>query len=107
MPVLHGKNDTAGDYESSAFFIRHDPSSNEFLFFGDVSPDILVLAGGSFQDTLHPLNHFHRVFVAVWPTKHASYLSPKHLVDELAALGAKVPVVLTDISVGEFGDGLT
>ncbi|KAI0306731.1 cAMP phosphodiesterases class-II-domain-containing protein [Multifurca ochricompacta] len=42
MPVLHGKNDTLGDYESSAFFIRYDPSGKEFLFFGDVSPDSLT-----------------------------------------------------------------
>ena len=26
MPVSHGKYDTLGDYESTAFFIRHDPT---------------------------------------------------------------------------------
>src|SRR6266566_2851510 len=41
MPVWHGKNDTLGDYESTAFFIRHDLTGQEFLFFGDVSPDSL------------------------------------------------------------------
>ncbi|KAI0252261.1 cAMP phosphodiesterases class-II-domain-containing protein [Lactifluus subvellereus] len=100
MPVLHGKNDTAGDYESSAFFIRHDPSGKEFLFFGGVSPDSLVLAAGGadpltiavwraaapkIPDTLST------IFIECsWPSGRPNallygHLSPEHLVDELAA----------------------
>ena len=33
---------STGAYESTAFFIRHDPSEQEFLFFGDVEPDSLA-----------------------------------------------------------------
>ncbi|KAI0256525.1 cAMP phosphodiesterases class-II-domain-containing protein [Lactifluus subvellereus] len=103
MPVLHGKNDTAGDYESSAFFIHHDPSGKEFLFFGDVSPDSLVLAGAD------PLtiavwraaapkipDALSTIFIECsWPSGRPNallygHLSPEHLVDELAALAAEV-----------------
>ncbi len=29
-------------YYSSAFFIRHEPSTQEFLFFGDLEPDVVA-----------------------------------------------------------------
>jgi 3',5'-cyclic-nucleotide phosphodiesterase len=107
MPVLHGKNDTLGDYESSAFFIRHDPTGQEFLFFGDVSPDSLV-AGGPSSKT-KPKNiavwraaaskipaALSAVFIECsWPSGRPDellygHLSPEHLVDELAALAEQV-----------------
>jgi len=100
MPVLHGKNDTLGDYESSAFFIRHDPSGQEFLFFGDVSPDSLAskpqtiavwrAAAPKIPATLST------IFIECsWPAgrpDHLLYghLSPEHLVDELAVLADEV-----------------
>ena len=106
MPVLHGKNDTLGDYESSAFFIRHDPTSQEFLFFGDVSPDSLV-AGPSSKTK--PKNiavwraaapkipaALSAVFIECsWPSGRPDellygHLSPEHLVDELVALAEQV-----------------
>jgi cAMP phosphodiesterase len=41
MPVSHGTCEQAdgGVYESSAYFIRNDRTTREFLFFGDVEPD--------------------------------------------------------------------
>jgi cAMP phosphodiesterases class-II len=103
MPVWHGKNDTLGDYESTAFFIRHDPTRQEFLFFGDVSPDSLCeesskpqtisvwrAAAPKIPSTLSA------IFIECsWPSGRPDeqlygHLSPEHLVDELAALAAAV-----------------
>jgi cAMP phosphodiesterases class-II len=112
MPVLHGKNETAGDYTSSAFFIRHDPTHKEFLFFGDVSPDSLVLADDAHSGTAAaaaPLtiavwrvaalkipDTLSTIFIECsWPSGRPDellygHLSPEHLVDELVALAAEV-----------------
>jgi 3',5'-cyclic-nucleotide phosphodiesterase len=105
MPVLHGKNDTAGDYESAAFFVRHDPSVKEFLFFGDVSPDSLVLAGSGAGPLTIAVwraaapkipDALSTIFIECsWPSGRQNallygHLSPEHLVDELAALAAEV-----------------
>ncbi|KAI0295495.1 cAMP phosphodiesterases class-II-domain-containing protein [Russula brevipes] len=103
MPVLHGKNDTLGDYESSAFFIRHDPSAREFLFFGDVSPDSLAATTTTAPRTLAVWRAAAPKIPAVlstifiecsWPSGRPDeqlygHLSPEHLVDELAALAAE------------------
>jgi len=106
MPLLHGQNDTIGDYESSAFFIRHDPSSREFLFFGDVSPDSLSphrpltravwrAAAPKIPATLST------IFIECsWPSGRPDaqlygHLSPEHLVDELTALAAEVSAART------------
>jgi 3',5'-cyclic-nucleotide phosphodiesterase len=102
MPVLHGKNDTLGDYESSAFFIRHDPSGQEFLFFGDVSPDSLAskpqtiavwrAAAPKIPSTLSA------IFIECsWPSGRSDellygHLTPEHLVDELTVLAEQVKV---------------
>ncbi len=103
MPVWHGQNDTLGDYESSAFFIRHDPTGQEFLFFGDVSPDSLSskpqtisvwrAAAPKIPSTLST------IFIECsWPSGRSDeqlygHLSPEHLVDELTALAAEVAAV--------------
>lgn len=105
MPVWHGKNDTLGDYESTAFFIRHDPTGQEFLFFGDVSPDSLCessdpqmisvwrAAAPKIPSTLST------IFIECsWPSGRPDeqlygHLSPEHLVDELSALAAEVTKV--------------
>ncbi|KAI0005867.1 cyclic-AMP phosphodiesterase [Russula compacta] len=103
MPVLHGKTvDTLGDYESTAFFIRHDPSGQEFLFFGDVSPD--SLAPPQKQQTMAvwrvaapkiPTTLSNIFIECSWPSGRSDeqlygHLSPEHLVDELAALATEV-----------------
>jgi len=102
MPVWHGKNDTLGDYESTAFFIRHDPTGQEFLFFGDVSPDSLCESSNpqtiSVWRAAAPKipSKLSTVFIECsWPSGRKDeqlygHLSPEHLVDELAALAAEV-----------------
>jgi cAMP phosphodiesterases class-II len=104
MPVSHGKNDTLGDYESTAFFIRHDPTCQEFLFFGDVSPDSLCESESSEPQMIAVWraaapkipSKLSTIFIECsWPSGRSDeqlygHLSPEHLVDELAALAAEV-----------------
>ena len=103
MPVWHGKNDTLGDYESTAFFIRHDPTGQEFLFFGDVSPDSLCESSSKPQTisvwrAAAPKipSKLSTIFIECsWPADRPDeqlygHLSPEHLVDELAALAVEV-----------------
>lgn len=39
MPLSHGKTVSQHAYQSLAFFVRHNLTKEEFLFFGDVEPD--------------------------------------------------------------------
>ncbi|KAI9466040.1 cAMP phosphodiesterases class-II-domain-containing protein [Lactarius psammicola] len=100
MPVLHGQNDTLGDYESSAFFVRHDASGKQFLFFGDVAPDSLAarpqtIAVWRAAAPLIP-HALSALFIECsWPSGRPDeqlygHLSPEHLMDELVALAAEV-----------------
>ncbi|KAF8275201.1 cAMP phosphodiesterases class-II-domain-containing protein [Lactarius quietus] len=100
MPVLHGQNDTLGDYESSAFFVRHDASGQQFLFFGDVSPDSLAAHTPqtiAVWRTAAPLipHALSALFIECsWPSGRPDerlfgHLSPEHLVDELVVLAAE------------------
>ncbi|KIM87643.1 hypothetical protein PILCRDRAFT_63826 [Piloderma croceum F 1598] len=100
MPISHGHNDTSGVYDSAAFFVRHDPSTREFLFFGDVSPDTLSpkprtvnvwrAAAAKIPLTLST------IFIECsWPSGRADdllygHLSPIHLADELTVLATEV-----------------
>lgn len=44
VPVSHGTTlGTNNTYNSSAFFIRHNATHRQFLFFGDVEPDTIAL----------------------------------------------------------------
>jgi hypothetical protein len=101
MPVLHGQNDTLGDYESSAFFVRHDASGQQFLFFGDVGPDSLAarapLTIAVWRAAAPLIPHaLAALFIECsWPSGRPDdqlygHLSPEHLVDELVALAAEV-----------------
>ena len=100
MPVLHGHNDTLGDYESSAFFVRHDASGRQFLFFGDVAPDSLAARPQTIDvwRAAAPLipHALSALFIECsWPEGRPleqlyGHLSPEHLVDELVALAAEV-----------------
>ncbi|KAI0933822.1 hypothetical protein AcW1_005543 [Taiwanofungus camphoratus] len=100
MPINHGQNDTIGLYESSAFFIRHDLTACEFLFFGDVEPDSIAAK---------PLNlnvwrvaapkipqNLSTIFIECsFPSGRKDdmlfgHLSPEHLAVELTALAAEV-----------------
>ncbi|CDO69007.1 hypothetical protein BN946_scf184834.g14 [Trametes cinnabarina] len=105
MVVSHGpSSDTTATsnppYESSAFFLRHDPSAREFLFFGDVEPDTLSsnpqnrdvwrTAAPKIPDVLSAL-----FIECSWPEDRPDellygHLSPTHLVEELTSLAREV-----------------
>ncbi|ETW85656.1 cyclic-AMP phosphodiesterase-like protein [Heterobasidion irregulare TC 32-1] len=98
--VTHGHNDTTGVYESTAFFLRHDPSGQELLFFGDVEPDSvasrpLTLATWRAAAPMIP-ETLGAIFIECsWPLGRREdllygHLSPEHLTDELAALATEV-----------------
>ncbi|PCH38699.1 hypothetical protein WOLCODRAFT_65555, partial [Wolfiporia cocos MD-104 SS10] len=100
MPVSHGRDHAMEVYDSSVFFIRHDSTQREFLFFGDVEPDSISAqprnravwraAAGKIP---HVLN---TIFIECsWPSGRADdslygHLNPEHLVQELKALAAEV-----------------
>jgi cAMP phosphodiesterase len=106
VPLNHGLNG-AGTYESSAFFIRHDPSNSEFLFFGDVEPDAIariprnidiwrIAAPMIANGTLATL-----FIECSWPSGRPDeqlygHLSPEHLATELEALASEVAKVRED-----------
>lgn len=98
--VTHGHNDTTGVYESTAFFLRHDPSGQELLFFGDVEPNSvasrpLTLATWRAAAPMIPETLCAIFIECSWPLGRREdllygHLSPEHLADELAALATEV-----------------
>ncbi len=100
MPISHGQRAPGHTYPCTAYFVRHDPSSREFLFFGDVEPDSVSLepqnreiwraAAPKIPDTLSA------VFIECsYPSGRADgllygHLSPEHLTQELCALAVEV-----------------
>ncbi|KXN90502.1 3',5'-cyclic-nucleotide phosphodiesterase [Leucoagaricus sp. SymC.cos] len=99
FPLNHGTYRDES-YTSSAFLIRHDSSSTEFLFFGDVEPDSLALAPRTVDiwravapkvpDTLKA------IFIECsWPSGRQDdmlygHLTPDYLVAELVVLAKEV-----------------
>jgi len=99
MQLNHGRN-SLGQHISTAFFIRHEPSLREFLFFGDVEPDSIAekpqtinvwrAAAPKIPETLSS------IFIECsWPAGRKDdllfgHLTPEHLGNELAALAAEV-----------------
>jgi len=99
VPISHGHN-TLGQYSSTAFFIRHEPTLREFLFFGDVEPDSIAekpqtinvwrLAAPKIPEKLST------IFIECsWPSGRKDdllfgHLNPEHLGQELGALAAEV-----------------
>lgn len=99
MPISHGQNDGI-PYPCTAFFVRHDSTNHEFLFFGDVEPDsvssepknldIWRVAAPRIPETLSA------IFIECsWPLGRADdilygHLSPEHLAQELTALALEV-----------------
>jgi hypothetical protein len=100
MPVSHGKSSSKEDYESAAFFLRHDPTTKEFLFFGDVEPDSIAanpqtikvwrMAAPKIPDTLSTI--FIECSWASGRKDEALYghLTPEHFVAELTTLAGEV-----------------
>ncbi|KAH8102887.1 cAMP phosphodiesterases class-II-domain-containing protein [Cristinia sonorae] len=102
MPLSHGRYPSCvlTMYDSAAFFVRHDPSGQEFLFFGDLEPDSIA-GGGRTQavwDTAAPLipSRLSTIFIECsWPMGRPDdmlygHLNPEHLIEELANLAASV-----------------
>ncbi|EKM82836.1 hypothetical protein AGABI1DRAFT_68827 [Agaricus bisporus var. burnettii JB137-S8] len=99
FPLNHGTYE-GNHYVSSAFFIRHDLSSVELLFFGDVEPDSVAsdprtidvwrAAASKIPDKLRA------IFIECsWPSGRPDellhgHLTPEHLVAELVALAKEV-----------------
>ncbi|KAF8163072.1 cAMP phosphodiesterases class-II-domain-containing protein [Crassisporium funariophilum] len=99
MPLSHGHNDL-GQYTSAAFFIRHEPSLREFLFFGDVEPDSVAnapqtinvwrVAASKIPETLSTI--FIECSYPSGRKDHLlfGHLTPEHLGMELSSLAAEV-----------------
>ena len=99
MLLNHGHN-TLGHYASTAFFIRHEPSLREFLFFGDVEPDSVAekplninvwrAAAAKFPESLST------IFIECsYPSGRKDdllfgHLTPEHLVTELSVFAMEV-----------------
>ncbi|KAF7322673.1 hypothetical protein HMN09_00046100 [Mycena chlorophos] len=104
FPISHGHNDR-GDYDSAAFFIRHDPTGHEFLFFGDVEPDSLSRSPKTINVWRAAAPKIPASLNAVflecsWPSSRSDdtlygHLSPVHFVRELETLAAEVVKVRT------------
>ena len=88
-------------YDSTAFFIRHDSSSLEFLFFGDVGPDALstnprILEVWKEAAPKIVNGTLSTIFIECsWPAGREDHLlfghlSPEHLAEELKALCKEV-----------------
>jgi len=99
MTISHGKNDT-GQYDGSCFFIRHDTTKHEFIFFGDVEPDSvsvkpknITIWRAAAQKIPHDLSTIFiecsyqagRPDELLW-----GHLSPDHLVQEMITLATEV-----------------
>jgi 3',5'-cyclic-nucleotide phosphodiesterase len=99
IALNHGRNQT-GNYESAAFFIRHDLHNREFLFFGDVEPDTVAPRPQTINvwRAAAPKipQKLSTIFIECsWPSgRHEDllygHLSPVHLVDELMTLAIEV-----------------
>ncbi|RDB21024.1 3',5'-cyclic-nucleotide phosphodiesterase [Hypsizygus marmoreus] len=95
----HGHN-AHGEYESVAFFIRHDVHNREFLFFGDVEPDSVATNPQSINvwRAAAPKipQKLSTIFIECsWPIGRTDdtlfgHLNPEHLVDELTTLATEV-----------------
>ncbi|KAF6765028.1 class II cAMP phosphodiesterase [Ephemerocybe angulata] len=99
FPLNHGSNDQ-GPYESFAYFIRHDLSGGEFLFFGDVEPDSLAATPQSIHvwRTAAPKipTTLRAIFIECsWSSGRPDnqlfgHLTPEHLLEELVVLATEV-----------------
>ncbi|KAF8184971.1 cAMP phosphodiesterases class-II-domain-containing protein [Mycena galopus ATCC 62051] len=99
FPVSHGHN-AGGNYDSTAFFIRDDPTGLEFLFFGDLESDTLSHSpqNASVWRAAAPMipASLSTIFIECsWPSSRSDdtlygHLKPEHLVHELEVLASEV-----------------
>lgn len=112
LRLSHGvsSQDSRMQVLSTAFFLRHDPTQKEILFFGDVEPDALSLnpMNLSVWRTAAPkIPHaLSAIFIECsWASERSDdtlygHLSPPHLLDELLVLATEVWKVRTTQSSG-------
>jgi len=99
MTISHGNNDV-GQYDGSCFFIRHDATKHEFIFFGDVEPDSVAVKpknAAVWRAAAPKIPHaLSTIFIECsYPAGRPDdllwgHLSPDHLVQELIALATEV-----------------
>ncbi|RXW24905.1 hypothetical protein EST38_g950 [Candolleomyces aberdarensis] len=99
FPLNHGSNDH-GPYESSAYFIRHDLTGTEFLFFGDVEPDSLAATPRSVHVWRAAAPKIPETLRAVFiecsypsgrpDSQLYGHLTPEYLLEELITLATEV-----------------
>jgi cAMP phosphodiesterase len=109
VPVNHGKCG-GGTYESAAFFIRHDPTHAEFLFFGDVEPDSIAIAPQNINIWRLAAPRIPTTLSAIfiecsWPSGRPDsllygHMSPEHLVAELEVLATEVIRARDNLQLG-------
>ncbi|EKM55750.1 uncharacterized protein PHACADRAFT_96025, partial [Phanerochaete carnosa HHB-10118-sp] len=103
MPISHGQTSTQQTYDSTAFFVRHDLSNRQFLFFGDVEPDTVSAKPRNINvwraaAPMIPLA-LDTIFIECsYPAGRQNehlygHLSPEHLAAELAVLAQEVATV--------------
>ncbi|TCD68233.1 3',5'-cyclic-nucleotide phosphodiesterase pde1 [Steccherinum ochraceum] len=101
MPVSHGRYPNSSSiYDSAAFFIRHNRSSQELLFFGDVEPDSIAGEGRTqaIWDVAADMipHRLNTIFMECsWPLGRPDdrlygHLNPEHLLEELSNLATTV-----------------
>ncbi|KDQ13130.1 hypothetical protein BOTBODRAFT_395355 [Botryobasidium botryosum FD-172 SS1] len=103
MPITHGSCSQAagGVYDSSAFFVRNDTTSREFLFFGDVEPDSISAKPRTrnvWRVAARKIlaSQLDTIFLECsWKNGRPrellfGHLSPAHVVEELSALATEI-----------------
>ncbi|KAI0085432.1 cyclic-AMP phosphodiesterase [Irpex rosettiformis] len=111
MPLSHGRMRNKVTYESAAFFLRHDASNKELLFFGDVEPDTISRRGwnrdiwrAAAQKIPYTLS---TIFIECsYPSGRLAdrlygHMSPEHLISELISLADEVVKVRRAVKGGE------
>ncbi|KZS98937.1 cyclic-AMP phosphodiesterase [Sistotremastrum niveocremeum HHB9708] len=101
MPLSHGTTVSLQPYQSLAFFVRHNVTKREFLFFGDVEPDshsqkATTKAVFRAAAPLIVAKQLNTIFLECsYPIGRSDdllfgHLSPIHFVDELRSLAQEV-----------------
>lgn len=101
MPLSHGTQlGNCKCYESTAFFIRHDATSREFLYFGDVEPDSVSKRPRTIDVWRAAASKIPEMLATIfiecsWPSGRKDdmlygHLNPDHLVGELCTLAREV-----------------
>ncbi len=109
MRLSHGRTRDKGVYESAAFFIRHDATTKELLFFGDVEADTLSNRGWNrdvWRVAAEKIPYtLSTIFIECsYPSGRLAdrlygHMSPEYLVEELVSLAEEVVKARKDLKV--------